>query len=155
MRCIMKTLNKTLTALALTSAMAFPSFNLLAALDEDSATVSMSVAQFASLTGLSNFSLTTADIDGSDGAVYAGNDSFNLHSNDQVRVSISGGNLSDGQNEIATSYALDGAGLNFDTAADSVHNANHTISAQAVLGDISDQKAGGYSAVITLTVSAL
>lgn len=151
----MKTLNKTLTAFTLASIAALPSFATLAALDEDSATVSMNVAQFASLTGLDNFVLTTSDIDGSDGASYAGNDDFNLKSNAQVRVSMSGGNLSNGDNELATSYALDSAGLTFDTIADSVHNASHNVSAEAILGDIDDQKAGAYSAVITITVSAL
>jgi len=42
-----------------------------------------------------------------------------------------------------------------DTTANSVHNAEHVVSAQAVLGEISAQKAGGYASEITLTVSAI
>jgi len=151
----MKTLNKTLTALAIASIVAVPSFSAFAALDEDSATVSMNVAQFASLTGLDDFVLTTSDIDGSDGATYAGDDEFHLESNAQVRVSLSGEDLSNGDNDLETSYALDDDGVNFDTEADEIHDGDHTVSAEAILGDISDQKAGAYSAVITITVSAL
>ena len=50
-------------------------------LDSDSATVSLNVGQYASLTGLDNFSLTTTDPAGSANAVYSGSDSFALESN--------------------------------------------------------------------------
>ena len=124
-------------------------------LDSDSATVSMNVAEFAALTGLDDFVLTTSGTDGSSGAVYDGSDDFNLESNTQVRVTLSGGNLSNGSDSIATSYDLDGVGLIMDTTADAVHNASHTVSAQAALGVISAQQAGAYSSEITLTVSSI
>jgi len=124
-------------------------------LDSDSATVSMSVAQYAALTGLDDFSLTTSDTDGAAGSVYSGSDAFNLESNAQVRVSLSGGDLTSGSDSVSTSYSLDDGGTTFDTTADSVHSAAHTVSASATLGAISAQKAGAYSTVITLTVAAL
>ena len=124
-------------------------------LDSDSASVSMSVAEFAALTGLDDFVLSTSGTDGASGAVYDGSDDFNLESNTQVRVTLSGGNLSNGSDSIATSYDLDGVGLIMDTTADSVHNASHTVSAQAALGAISAQQAGAYSSEITLTVSSI
>lgn len=135
------------------SVLALPGF--ANTLDSDSANVTMEVAQFASLTGLDDFVLTTTDPDGSAGAIYTGSDNFNLESNTQVRVNLAGGDMSNGVDSISTSYALDGAGIVFDTEADSVHNASHSVSAAASLGAISAQKAGSYSSVITLTVSAL
>lgn len=144
---------KLATAIALASSIvAAPAF---AQLDQDTATVSMNVGLFAALTGLDNFTLTTDDPDGSAGAVYDGSDTFNLESNGQVRVSLTGGNLTSGDNEVATVYQLDNAATTFDTASNSVHNAAHTVSAAATLGEISAQQAGAYSSVITLTVSAI
>ncbi len=145
---------KLVTAIALAgSVFAAPAF---ANLDQETATVSMNVGLFAALTGLDDFVLTTTDPDGSAGAVYNGSDSFNLESNGQVRVALSGGNLKSAANtEVATTYALDSAGITFDTTSNAVHNAAHSVSAQATLGAISAQEAGGYSSVITLTVSAI
>ena len=124
-------------------------------LDQKSANVSLDVGKYAAITNLDDFVLTTTDVSGAAGAVYTGSDSFNLESNTQVHVSVSGGDLSNGSNSIPTSYNLNGAGMQFDTAADSVHNGAHTIAASAQLGAISAQKAGGYSSVITVTVSAI
>lgn len=149
----MKNLTLALAPTVLAAAMF--SSSTFAELDSDSATVSMNIAQFAALTGLDDFSLTTTDTDGSAGAVYSGSDSYSLESNSQVRVSLSGSDLSNGSDTVSTSYALDGSGMTFDTTADSVHNASHSVSASATLGAISAQKAGAYSSVITLTVSAL
>jgi hypothetical protein len=148
----MKTFNKIAiasTLLALTSGVYANS------IDQDSATVSMNVGLFASLTGLDNFTLTTSDTDGAAGAVYSGSDSFNLESNGQVRVTLAGGDLSNGADSVSTAYAMDDSGTTFDTVADSVHNASHTVSASATLGNISSQKAGAYSSEITITVSAI
>ena len=145
-------MKKTLISTAIASLFAAPAF---AELDRDSAIVSLDVATYASLTNLDDFVLTTEDASGSAGAVYTGSDVYNLESNAQVRVSLQGGNLSNGSDQIETSYDLDGAGLNMDTTANSVHNAEHVVSAQAVLGEISAQKAGGYASEITLTVSAI
>ena len=131
------------------------SASVFADLDSDSAIVSLNVATYASLTGLDDFVLTTEDASGSAGAVYTGSDDFALESNAQVRVSLAGGNLANGEDQIETGYSLDGGGINMDTRANSVHNDRHEVSAKAVLGEISAQKAGGYSSEITLTVSAI
>ena len=129
---------------------------VFASLDEDSATVSMNVALYAAITGLDDFVLTTTAASGAAGAVYSGADTYNLESNGQVRVSLSGINLSNGLDSVPTTYGLDGLGnVSYDTTVAVVHNASHTVSAEAILGDISTQKAGAYSSVITLTVAAL
>ena len=78
----------------------------LADLDSDSATVNVSVGLYASLTGLDDFTLSTTDADGSATAVYTGSDDFNLESNSQVRVNLSGSNLSNGSDSISTNYAI-------------------------------------------------
>jgi hypothetical protein len=63
--------------------------------------------------------------------------------------------MSNGSNTIDTSYQLDNSGgMSFDTAP-GIHNAAHQVSAEATLGQISDQEAGGYSAQIVITVAAL
>lgn len=105
----------------------------LAALDEDSATVSMNVSLYASLTGLDDFVLNTAGTDGSAGSIYSGSDVFNLQSNGQVRVSLDGANLSNGVDSVATVYSMDDSGISFDTTIDAVHNASHSVSASATL----------------------
>ncbi len=141
---------------ALVAALTAFTFNLQAVeLDADSATVSMSVGLYASLTGLDDFSLITLDADGEAGATYNGSDDFNLESNGQVHVSMTGGDLSNGAETVATSYSLDSASTAFDTSSGAVHNASHNVSAQAILGAISAQKAGSYSGSITITVSSI
>ncbi|XOV86862.1 MAG: hypothetical protein ACFHX7_18050 [Pseudomonadota bacterium] len=146
-------MKKLITSIALIGSLAAaPAF---AELDKDSAVVSMDVALFAAITGLDDFVLSTSDTSGEAGAIYSGSDKYRLESNGQVRVALSGDNLNNGVDSIATKYTLDGEGVTFDTKADSVHNAEHTVSAVATLGDISSQKAGAYSSEIILTVSAL
>ena len=120
----------------------------------DSAIVSMVVGKFAAISQLDDFSLSTNDADGSEDAVYSGSDTFRLKSNSAVHVIVEGSDLINGTNSVPTTYALDGAGGAFNTAA-GVHNTEHTVSAEAVLGDISAQEAGSYSAEITITISAL
>lgn len=124
-------------------------------LDTDSATVSMSIGLYASITGLDDFALSPDGADGAASATYSGDDSFNLESNGQVRVTLSGADLSNGSDSVSTAYSLDSAGTTFDTTSDAVHNQAHSVAAIATLGDISSQKAGAYSAEITLTVSAI
>lgn len=142
-----------LSAIALMGAAAsIPAF---ANLDQDNATVYMNVGLYASLTGLNDFILSTDAADGSANAIYSGSDDFQLESNGQVRVSLSGGNLSNGTDEVETTFDMDSLGLTFDTQADQVHLATHTVSAEAVLGEISSQQAGAYESEITLTVSAI
>lgn len=148
----MKNLNLAAAIFLVGSVTAVPAF---AELDSDSATVSMSIGLYASLTGLADFTLTTSDADGSAGAVYAGSDDFNVESNGQVRVSLAGSDLTSDNDSVPTVFAMDGAGTTFDTTASSVHDASHTVSATATLGEISSQQAGAYSSVITLTVSAI
>lgn len=137
-------------SLALTASPVFA-----ADLDSDSATVSMDIALYASLTGLDDFTLTADSTDGAAGSTYSGSDSYNLESNGQVRVSMTGSDLSNGADSVSTSYSLDGSGMTYDTTADSVHNQSHSVSAVATLGAISAQKAGAYSGDITLTVSSI
>ncbi len=120
----------------------------------DSATVSMEVGKFAAITQLDDFVLSTNDADGSEGAVYSGSDTFRLITNAAVHVILEGSNLVNGSNSVATTYALDASGMSFDTTV-GVHNAEHTVSASATLGEISAQEAGAYSAQITITVAAL
>lgn len=145
-----------LNKLALATVIGLVGFNAQAVeLDSDSATVTMNVGLYASLTGLDDFALSTTDADGSAGAVYKGSDDFNLESNGQVHVSMTGGALSNGSDSLATMYGLDDANTEFDTASDAVHNETHRVSASAELGQISAQKAGAYSSAITITVSSI
>lgn len=125
----------------------------LVKVDSDSAVVRMNVAKYAQITGLDDFILNTANIDGSAGAIYSGFDLFNLESNCAVQVDLVGASLSKGSNILSTKYKLDDAEMTFQTTG--AHNKSHKISAEAVLGNISSQEAGDYSADITLTVSAI
>jgi hypothetical protein len=116
----------------------------------------MTIGLYASITGLDDFTLTTTDIDGSAGAVYDGADNFNVESNGQVRVVLSGANLTNGSDSVSTVYELDSTGgTTLDTTSGVVHNASHSVSAAATLGAISDQLSGNYASTVTLTVSAL
>ncbi|WP_330925148.1 hypothetical protein [Candidatus Sororendozoicomonas aggregata] len=124
-------------------------------LNDASSSVSMNVGLYASISGLDDFSLTTSGTDGSANAIYSGSDTYQLESNGQIRVTLTGSDLSNGSDSISTNYSLDGSGLTFDTAADSAHNASHSISATATLGEISAQKAGSYTGTITITVSGI
>jgi len=120
-------------------------------LDSKGATVSLEVGKFAKINNLNDFVLTSLD-DGDEGAVYAGFDMFNVESNAPVLVEVSGGNLAKGDDYIPTVYKLDDQ-ASFQTGTK--HNGEHKISAEATLGNISAQEAGGYSADITITVSAI
>ena len=120
----------------------------------DSATVSMEVGKFAAIAGLDDFSLSTQDGDGSEGAIYSGSTTFRLISNSAVHMTLEGTNLLNGANSVPTVYELDGSGTSLDTST-GVHNQEHTVSANATLGEISAQEAGAYSGQITITVSAL
>lgn len=115
---------------------------------------SMTIPLYASVTGLGSIIMSTSDTGGSAGAVYAGSDSFALESNGQVTVQVTGSDLTDGSDVLSTSYILDGGSSSFDTTADSVHNASHTVNASATLGSVSAQKAGTYTSSLTITVSA-
>lgn len=142
------------TLLALLVGLGFSSVTHAQSLDKDEATVSMEVAKYAQITNLDDFILKTSDIDGSAGAVYSGFDDFNLESNTAVQVVLEGGELSNGMSTLATRYNLDGDEMKFSTAK-GVHNSKHRVNAEAILGNISSQEAGGYKANILITVSAL
>jgi len=131
------------------------SFASADSLDSDSAVVSLSVGQYASLTQLDDFVLSlSSGADGDASSMYDGSDEFRVESNCAVNISMSGEDLSNGSgSSISTDYFLDGA-ESIQTDA-GVHNALHTVSAEATLGNISSQEAGGYSANITITVSAI
>lgn len=144
-----------LSTVAISAALLTPLPAFANSLDSDSADVTMTVGLFASITGLDDFVLSPAGEDGAANAIYSGSDEYNLESNGQVRVTLSGSDMSNGTDTIPTSYDLDGNGIQYDTASGVTHNAAHTVSATATLGDISDQVAGNYSSTITLTVSAL
>ncbi|MCF6765927.1 hypothetical protein L3V82_09080 [Thiotrichales bacterium 19S3-7] len=140
-------------------------------LDSDSATVTLDIGKFAQVTNLDDFSLNLEEgmVDGQANSFYSGTDTYNLESNTGVTVQLSSfDNLSNGTDEVNTNYDIDigGNGANsaseigsnmvtFNTTTDQVHNQQHTIGARAQLGEISNQKAGSYSADITMTVSAL
>lgn len=118
------------------------------------ATVSLEVGKFAAITQLEDFVLTTSDADGSAGAEYSGSETFRLISNSPVHVILEGFNLYNGTGWVPTTWALDDSGLSFGTGA-GVHNGEHTVSANVILGEISAQEASIYSAQIILTVAAL
>ena len=149
----MKTMMKRIALVAAAGSLALSAHAV--ELDSDSANVSMNVGLYASLTGLDDFSLSTSDANGEAGAIYNGDDDFNLESNGQVHVSMSGGDLTNGSDSVSTTYSLDSASTAFDTETGVIHNASHNVSAQAVLGAISAQKAGSYSGSITITVSSI
>ena len=146
-------MKKLIFSLAVAGAMiASPVF---ASLDEDSATVSMNVSLYAAITGLDDFVLRLCVLSGGALAVVGVTGASNGESKGWWVVSLRGINLSNSVDSEHTTYALDGAGVSYDTTVAVVQNASHTVSAEATLGDISTQKAGAYSSVITLTVAAL
>lgn len=121
-------------------------------LDSKKANVNLQVGKFAEISLLDDFTLTPIDTDGAAGSLYTGSDQFRVKSNCAVNVSVSGADLSKGEYSIPTTYSLDGAD-DFNTRGP--HNELHQVKADAKLGDISDQEAGGYSSQITITVSAI
>jgi len=125
-----------------------------APLDSKSANVSMQVGKFARISGLNDFVLTPVTTDGDAFSIYSGADAFNLEANCPVIMVLSGGNLSNGRQELQTTYKLDNGTMNV-TSSDPIHNKQHEVSASAKLGNISAQEAGAYAAQISITVSAL
>jgi hypothetical protein len=116
----------------------------------------VNIPVFAAITDLDDFTMTTEGVAGAGAnASYEATETFNLESNAQVRLTLSGGDLENAGDTVSTNYSLDEGSTTLDTLADSVHNDSHTISATGTLGEISDQRAGDYAADLTLTVSAL
>ncbi len=120
---------------------------------QSSATICMAVGARAALTGFDNFRLEPVNTDGPAGSLYAGSDSFELDSNAPVRVIIEGEYLNNGEHEIDSWFSIDGNRNHFDTSSEGAHKGVHTFSARAQLGRISEQAAGDYSSVVTLTVT--
>lgn len=143
---------KLVNVLLVSSAMLFGSNLFGQSLDSESATVSLAVGKYAKISMLNDFALSTSGTDGDANAIYDGGDEFRVESNCPVLVSVAGGDLSNGSDSIQTIYQLDSQ-ESFQTAGK--HDGMHQVSAQATLGNISDQEAGGYAANITITVSAL
>lgn len=106
---------------------------------QDSATVCFSVGTVASLTGLDDFALTPLGVDGSAGTRYRGSDSFHLEANAPVRVLLQAENLSNGEWRIPSTFKIDGVAYFMDTPADQSHDADHELSVEARLGNISLQ----------------
>ena len=125
-----------------------------APLDSKGATVSMQVGKFAKISELNNFVLNPVSTDGDALSIYTGSDAFRLEANCPVILVLSGGNLTNGRQELATTYQLDDGTQNV-TSSDPMHDKQHKVSASAQLGNISQQEAGNYAANITITVSAL
>lgn len=123
-------------------------------LDSKSAEVTMSVAKYAKISELNNFVLLPVSEDGAAEAIYSGSDTFRLEANCPVTMSVAGGNLSNGRQELRTRYQIDQNGSTF-ISSDPMHDRQHSVDATAQLGNISEQEAGGYRANITITVSAL
>lgn len=120
---------------------------------QDSATICLAVGLQASLTNLEDFSLETQNISGSAGALYTGQESFNLQSNGGVRVTIEADDLTNGTSKLTPSYLFDGLGEILTTNQNEPHHQEHLLLAEARLGMISDQLAGAYSGEVTLTVA--
>ncbi len=122
-------------------------------MDQKSAVVRMNVGRYAKITNLNDFVLYTKSESGSANALYEGSDKFNLESNCAVQVDLEGEKLTNGTYSLATKYNLDGKeSISTDRG---VHSQEHSVGAQALLGNISSQEAGDYKANITLTVSAI
>lgn len=124
------------------------------ALDRDTAELCMDVSVRARVQGLEDFVLATDERSGAGGARYTGSDLFEVESNAPVRLIVSGGNLQNGYDQLATQYFIDGQAGYIETGP-GVHKDVHSLEANTVLGDISDQLAGEYSAQVSITVVPL
>jgi len=109
----------------------------------------------ASLSGLDDLILEPAGISGAAGTVYMAVDTFQLTSNDAVRVIIDGANLSQGSTTIDTDFLVDGFQGFYDTEAGHAHQGDHELKVVARLGAVSSQLSGHYQTVATLTVVPL
>lgn len=147
----MKGLKKMLVLMFMVGMLPVESFAIL---DSDTAVVRMSVAKFARVSGLDDFILYPNSTDGDAMSIYSGSENFILESNCAVLVTLEGEKLANGSSELDTTYNLDSSGMSFETIP-GVHNQEHTVNAQAQLGQISEQEAGEYAANIEITVSAL
>lgn len=125
---------------------------------DDSALVCMSVGLTAAISGLEDFTLTPISTDGAAGSRYRGTTHFDLESNGQITVLIQGETLSlkresGADDRISVNYLLDGDLKKLVTLVDDSHQGQHELSAEAILGAISAQKAGTYEGSVTLIVT--
>ncbi len=133
-------------------AIAVPCFAQNAVLDTASREVCLDIGIRAQITGLDDITLTTAQGDGEQGAIYTGSDTFFLESNAPVRLYISAGPINNGLSTLPTEYVIDGSSEVLETAGAGSHSGNHSIRVEAQLGSISDQLAGDYSSTLLVTV---
>lgn len=69
-----------------------------------------------------------------------------------MRVMVEGCTLNNGEDDIFTSYAIDSSDSSWNTPGASSSDGDHVLKASARLGRISEQRAGNYNGVVTLTV---
>ncbi len=119
---------------------------------DDSATICLAVGIIAELSGLDNITLHNTTPGVHAGALYQGQDSFQLEANGSVRVIVEGGQLTNGGNTISPQYLLDNQSQ-LQTQAGESHSGQHQLLASFQLGSISAQRAGDYQGQITLIVT--
>ncbi len=124
-------------------------------LEQDTATVCMSVDVRASITGLDDITLSAQGKDGDAGTLYVGSDEFTLESNAPVQIEVTGIQLSNGPSVLNTNFKIDGGQASLITGDSGTYVGTHTITASARLGAISEQLAGDYSATVVVTVIPL
>lgn len=135
-----------------------------AELASDSATLSLTIAPFAKVSGLENFSLsydeTKPDGDSGDGdalANYVGSDSFSVESNTPVSITVSVDPFVHSVDSLSTVTNVEAMidGLpSLSTTPGSTHDGTHAVSVRAKLGvKASSQKSGSYTSTVTITVS--
>ena len=117
-------------------------------LANDNANIDLTVALYATISGLDDFTMSNTT-----GSNYAGSDQFTLNSNGQVRVTATTTTL--GGTNVTPDLSLDNSGSTLDTANNSVHSATHSLEASTDLSGNNSLAAGDYSGVVTLTVSAI
>ena len=125
------------------------SYPAAANLDVDSSTANLTVALYATLTGLDDFTMTK--VSGSN--TYSGSDQFSLVTNGAVRVTASAAALSG--TAIVPSLTINSNGSTLDTPVETITDTLNLLDATADLGGANALAAGTYISTITLTVSAI
>ncbi|MFA5353958.1 MAG: hypothetical protein WC291_07000 [Thermodesulfovibrionales bacterium] len=115
------------------------------------ANVSAYVADYAAITGLGD--ITIDPFTGTAGEEQSGSDMFHVETNCAATITVSGTQLTQVEDTIATTFDVDNAGLSTPVAAKS--NADHTVTVTGTLGAISGQASGNYSSTVTVTVSTI
>lgn len=118
----------------------------------DKATVCFQIGMQAALTGLDDLVLKPVGTSGAAATEYAATDTFQLESNDAIRVLIEGANLHHGTHSVDTEFLVDGVNGFYDTESGQAHQGDHEFRVSARLGAISSQLSGHYQTTVTLTV---